>query len=147
MWLCLLLLFFCGRKQHVVENKTIARRVWIKIEIGGCSSPPGRAFRNTSLKKVYSGPCASQQRKPVFKNMLPFIPCATLTLRIYLKMDSVNNSFDRHFNSLLWVGWLFCLLWCRAGIERQANVPMFAKHRICPAALCITVCSFALVRI
>ena len=63
MWLCLLLLLFCGRKQHVVENKTIARRVWIKIEIGGCSSPPGRAFRNTSLKKVYSGVVRESTKK------------------------------------------------------------------------------------
>ena len=34
--------------------------------------------------------------------------------------------------------WLFCLLWCRAGILRQANVPIFGAPNICPAALCIT---------
>src|SRR5688572_9695300 len=33
--------------------------------------------------------------------------------------------------------WLFCLLWCRAGMCGK-QMCQCSKHRICPAALCIT---------
>ena len=29
-----LLLFFCGGKQHIVENQSVTRRVWKQVQIG-----------------------------------------------------------------------------------------------------------------
>ena len=55
-------------------------------------------------------------------------------------MNDVGSNLLRFLNLIYcpWdYVWLFCLLWCRAGMSGK-QMCQCSKHRICPAALCIT---------